>query len=67
MGVLALLFVKTQVTETKGRSLEEIEADLQMDSGKRSDRKDARAASPRRGSRRPPPSTFPGMPAVRRR
>jgi hypothetical protein len=29
MGVLAFLFVKTLVTETKGRSLEEIEADLQ--------------------------------------
>jgi sugar porter (SP) family MFS transporter len=29
MGVLALLFVKTMVTETKGRSLEEIEAALQ--------------------------------------
>ena len=29
MGILALLFVKTMVTETKGRSLEEIEADLQ--------------------------------------
>ena len=33
MGVLALLFVKTLVTETKGRSLEEIEADLQRDAG----------------------------------
>jgi hypothetical protein len=29
MGVLAFLFVKAFVTETKGRSLEEIEADLQ--------------------------------------
>jgi MFS family permease len=29
MGVLAFLFVKALVTETKGRSLEEIEADLQ--------------------------------------
>ena len=33
MGVLALLFVKTLVTETKGRSLEEIEADLQERDG----------------------------------
>ena len=31
MGVLAFFFVKTLVTETKGRSLEEIEADLQRD------------------------------------
>jgi MFS transporter, SP family, sugar:H+ symporter len=29
VGVLAFLFVKTLVTETKGRSLEEIESDLQ--------------------------------------
>src|SRR4029079_19627244 len=43
MGILALLFVKVLVTETKGRSLEEIEADLQTDRGKRSDRKDAPA------------------------
>jgi MFS family permease len=33
IGVLALLFVKTMVTETKGRSLEEIEADLQEATG----------------------------------
>jgi SP family sugar:H+ symporter-like MFS transporter len=33
MGVLAFLFVKTLVTETKGRSLEEIEADLQRATG----------------------------------
>ena len=33
MGVLALLFVKALVTETKGRSLEEIEADLQRKTG----------------------------------
>ena len=42
MGVLALLLVKTLVTETKGRSLEEIEADLQKDRGRRSDTRDAR-------------------------
>jgi MFS transporter, SP family, sugar:H+ symporter len=29
LGILAGVFVKTQVTETKGRSLEEIESDLQ--------------------------------------
>jgi hypothetical protein len=29
MGVLAFVFVQALVTETKGRSLEEIEADLQ--------------------------------------
>jgi sugar porter (SP) family MFS transporter len=34
IGVLAGLFVKTLVTETKGRSLEEIEADLQKATGK---------------------------------
>lgn len=33
MGVLAALFVKAFVTETKGRSLEEIEADLQRSAG----------------------------------
>src|ERR1700750_656168 len=49
MGVLALLFVKTLVTETKGRSLEEIEADLQKDRFTHGDRRDARrpAVSPR--------------------
>jgi hypothetical protein len=34
MGVVAFLFVKTFVTETKGRSLEEIEADLQKATGR---------------------------------
>lgn len=33
MGVLAFLFVKALVPETKGRSLEEIEADLQRKTG----------------------------------
>jgi len=42
MGVLALLFVKTMVTETKGRSLEEIEAALQKAPGGRSGGKSAR-------------------------
>jgi sugar porter (SP) family MFS transporter len=35
LGMLAGLFVKTLVTETKGRSLEEIEADLQRTGGRR--------------------------------
>jgi sugar porter (SP) family MFS transporter len=35
LGVLAGLFVKTAVRETKGRSLEEIEADLQRSAGGR--------------------------------
>ena len=35
LGVLAGLFVKAFVTETKGRSLEEIEADLQRTAGRR--------------------------------
>jgi sugar porter (SP) family MFS transporter len=35
LGICAGLFVKVFVTETKGRSLEEIEADLQRDRGKR--------------------------------
>lgn len=42
IGVLAFLFVRTSVTETKGRSLEEIEAALQRD-GK--DRAPGRAAT----------------------
>ncbi|HEY2651859.1 MAG TPA: sugar porter family MFS transporter [Solirubrobacteraceae bacterium] len=37
-GILAGLFVKVFVTETKGRSLEEIEADLQRRAGRRSPR-----------------------------
>ena len=40
LGILAGLFVKAYVTETKGRSLEEIEADLQRDRGRRSRRHD---------------------------
>jgi sugar porter (SP) family MFS transporter len=35
LGVLAGLFVKTLVTETKGRSLEEIESDLQQSTGRK--------------------------------
>jgi sugar porter (SP) family MFS transporter len=41
MGVLAGLFVKAFVTETKGRSLEEIEADLQRTAGRRGRRQPA--------------------------
>jgi MFS transporter, SP family, sugar:H+ symporter len=41
MGMLAGLFVKTFVTETKGRSLEEIEADLQRATGTRRPRQAA--------------------------
>jgi MFS transporter, SP family, major inositol transporter len=33
IGVLAFIFVKTQVPETKGRSLEQIEEKLQSDAG----------------------------------
>jgi hypothetical protein len=36
------VFVKAMVTETKGRSLEEIEADLQRDAGGTGRRKAAR-------------------------
>ena len=35
LGVLAALFVKVFVAETKGRSLEEIEADLQTATGRK--------------------------------
>lgn len=42
MGVLAVFFVKAFVTETKGRSLEEIEADLQSAAGRRHRRPRAR-------------------------
>jgi hypothetical protein len=35
LGILAALFVKAMVTETKGRSLEAIEADLQRAGGAR--------------------------------
>ena len=46
MGMLAAAFVKAMVTETKGRSLEEIEADLQRATGrKRSGRTQHRPAT----------------------
>jgi hypothetical protein len=38
LGLLAGVFVKAFVTETKGRSLEEIEGDLQRTAGRRSRR-----------------------------
>jgi MFS family permease len=37
LGILAFFFVKAFVTETKGRSLEKIEADLQRSTGTRDD------------------------------
>ena len=42
LGILAAVFVKAFVTETKGRSLEEIEADLQRKAGLRRQRRHAR-------------------------
>ena len=42
LGLLAGVFVKALVTETKGRSLEEIEADLQQRAGRRGRREGAR-------------------------
>src|SRR3954467_12912175 len=44
LGILAFIFVKALVTETKGRSLEEIEADLQRSGGTR---EGARREAPR--------------------
>jgi sugar porter (SP) family MFS transporter len=44
MGVLAFVFVKALVTETKGRSLEEIETDLQQSTQGREERVPAGAA-----------------------
>src|SRR4051794_26322931 len=44
MGVLAFLFVKAFVTETKGRSLEAIEADLQEATGDKRQREPQREA-----------------------
>lgn len=48
LGVVAALFVKTMVTETKGRSLEEIEADLQRAArrGRRRTRQDQPTSTP---------------------
>ena len=58
LGLLAGVFVKALVTETKGRSLEEIEADLQQRAGRRGRREGARkrpavSASQRGGGPRP--------------
>jgi hypothetical protein len=44
VGMLAFLFVKSLVPETKGRSLEEIEAALQ----RKGERRDRVGASPQR-------------------
>jgi sugar porter (SP) family MFS transporter len=41
LGILAGLFVKAAIRETKGRSLEEIEADLQRSAGRRFSREEA--------------------------
>jgi hypothetical protein len=45
LGICAALFVKTLVAETKGRSLEDIEADLQRATGIRNRRSEIPAAS----------------------
>ena len=47
IGVLAFLFVKTLVPETKGRSLEEIEAALQRKAARREREPAATGAGPR--------------------
>jgi MFS family permease len=60
LGILAGLFVKVFVTETKGRSLEEIETDLRHGSGRRRSHEDA---SPPRAVVGSPY----GSPAMRRR
>ena len=41
LGILAFIFVKALVTETKGRSLEKIEADLQRSTGTREGQREA--------------------------
>jgi hypothetical protein len=48
LGMLSGVFVKAFVTETKGRSLEEIEADLQSETGIRRDGR--RRAAPRKAA-----------------
>ena len=45
LGILAGLFVKALVTETKGRSLEEIEANLQRSTGGRRREQEPRHAA----------------------